>query len=81
MARPAKNEQTILPSGLIRIEVHPVTDDGALYYKTLIFDLEPDSKGDLRSTVRDIFHSDSPQVAVEILQKVLLKDEDGGQAQ
>jgi hypothetical protein len=75
MACPAKNEQTILPLGLMRIEVHPVIDDGALYYKTLIFDLEPDSKGELRPTVRDIFHADSLKIAMEMLHTVLSEGE------
>ena len=76
MTRPAKNEQTIRPSGLIRIEMHPVIDDGALYYKTLIFDLEPDSKGELRPTVRDIFHTETNRLARRHKETVVQRGKD-----
>jgi hypothetical protein len=55
------------PQGLIRIDVEPVTGDGPLYYRTMISHVEADSSGTSTSTVRDIFHTDSVQIAVEIL--------------
>jgi hypothetical protein len=58
-------------SKLIRIAVEPILDDGPLYYKTIISDVEVDANGDLRSAIRDVFHTDSPRIAMEILRKVL----------
>lgn len=51
-----------------RIEIWPVRDSsGATFYKTVVF--EPNDNGDHEWVIRDIFHSDSLDIAIETLSR------------
>jgi hypothetical protein len=58
----------------MRIEVEPVIGDGAIYYRTTIAAIEADSSGASSSTVRDVFHTDTPEIALEVLSRVIAGD-------
>jgi hypothetical protein len=53
-----------------RIEIHPIFDDGAPYYKTTVFDVETNETGQTISTVSDIFHMNSLEQSIAQLARI-----------
>ena len=53
-----------------RIEIHPILDDGGLYYKTTVFDVETNETGQTISTVSDIFHMNSLEQSIAQLARI-----------
>lgn len=53
---------------MIAIEIMPIIEDN--YYRTIVYDLEADDSGRPIRFVRDIYHSDSFTIAVELLHRL-----------
>lgn len=51
----------------VAIEIVPVVDGKRRYYRTIVFDLELNDFEHPTKVVRDIYHSDSLLLAVEVL--------------
>lgn len=55
-----------------RVVIEPILDDGPIHYRTTIWDVETGQTGSTE-TVRDIFKSDTLEIAVDVLRDNLPK--------
>lgn len=56
---------------LISVSIEPVIDDGPIYYKVIIWNVELKADGTRSKDIRDIYHANTAQRAADLLASFL----------